>query len=61
MKDLFETFYDKNGILMKSCAKRYWIGCRVAAITLLKIEAKAATGRTKVVIKRCITKLKKEL
>lgn len=61
MRKFFEAFYDKNGVLMKSCAKCYWIGCREAAITLLKTEAKAATGRTKVIIKRCAATLKKEL
>ena len=50
----FEDFYSDNSILMKSRAKKCWISCRNVAVELLKAEAKVATGRTKVTIKRCI-------
>lgn len=60
-KQVFEKFYKDNPILMKSQARKLYRHCKKAAITILQDEAKAATGRNKIICKKCITLLKRGL
>jgi hypothetical protein len=60
-KQAFEKFYKDNPILMKSQARKLYRHCKKAAVTILQDEAKAATGRTKVIIKRCIRIMNEKL
>jgi len=59
--ELFEIFYAKHDLLAKSQARKYWRGCKKAAIELLNAEMEHVSAGRQVTMRKCIDILEEGL